>query len=164
VRRWTFALHLTSTWWLTPFCIGLGAAGNNSSMRVLLCKRLSVQCFRSAPLGEESRPHPYLRAELRIPHSLVELSHAQFCLSSHNLGVEIGRHQGVFWFAHGCKRCAALGMHDLPVDGEAIYSFHALLPLWLGGSVNLYNCHLRPCRISCAVVMFTRLHYLCISA
>jgi hypothetical protein len=24
----------------------------------------------------------------------------------------------VVWFARGCKRCAALGMHDLPVDGE----------------------------------------------
>jgi hypothetical protein len=23
------------------------------------------------------------------------------------------------WFARGCKRCAALGMHDLPVDDEA---------------------------------------------
>jgi hypothetical protein len=52
----------------------------------------SVQCFRTALLGEESRPHPYLRAELLIPHSL-ELSMAQFRLSSHNLGVELGRHQ-----------------------------------------------------------------------
>jgi hypothetical protein len=77
-----------------------------------------VQCFRTAPLGVESRPHPYLRAGLRIPHSLV-LSMARFCLSSHNLGVELGRHQGVVWFARGCKRCAALGMHDLPVDDEA---------------------------------------------
>jgi hypothetical protein len=73
-----------------------------------------VQCFRTAPLGEESRPHPYLRAGLRIPHSLV-LGMARFRLSSHNLGVELGRHQGVVWFA----RCAALGMHDLPVDDEA---------------------------------------------
>jgi hypothetical protein len=30
-----------------------------------------VQCIRTAPPGEESRPHPYLRAGLRIPHSLV---------------------------------------------------------------------------------------------
>jgi hypothetical protein len=37
------------------------------------------------PLGEESRPHPYLRAGLRIPHSLM-LSMARFRLSSHNLG------------------------------------------------------------------------------
>jgi hypothetical protein len=29
-----------------------------------------VKCFRTAPLGKESRPHPYLRAGLRIPHSL----------------------------------------------------------------------------------------------
>jgi hypothetical protein len=77
-----------------------------------------VQCFRTAPLGEEPRPHPYLRAGLRIPHSLV-LGMARFRLSSHNLGVELGRHQGVVWFARGCKRCAALGMHDLPVDDEA---------------------------------------------
>jgi hypothetical protein len=77
-----------------------------------------MQCFRTAPLGEESRPHPYLRAGLRIPHSLV-LSKARFRLSSPNLGVELGRHQGVVWFARGCKRCAALGMHDLPVNDEA---------------------------------------------
>jgi hypothetical protein len=76
-----------------------------------------VQCFRTAPLGEESRPHPYLRAGPRILHSLV-LSMARFRFSSHNLGVELGRHQGVVWFAHGCKQCAALGMHDLPVDDE----------------------------------------------
>jgi hypothetical protein len=44
---------------------------------------------------------------------------AQFRHSNHNLGVGLGRHQGVVWFAHGCKRCAALGMHDLPVDDEA---------------------------------------------
>jgi hypothetical protein len=25
----------------------------------------------------------------------------------------------VVWFARGCKRCAALGMHDLPGDDEA---------------------------------------------
>jgi hypothetical protein len=81
-------------------------------------QNIFVQCFRTAPLGEESRPHPYLRAGLRIPHSLV-LSMARFRLSSHNLGVELGRHQGMIWFAHGCKRCAALAMHDLPVDDEA---------------------------------------------
>jgi hypothetical protein len=75
-----------------------------------------VQCFRTAPVGEKSRPHPYLRAGLHIPHSLV-LSMARFRLSSHNLGVELGRHQGVVWC--GCKRCAALGMHDLPVDEES---------------------------------------------
>jgi hypothetical protein len=30
-----------------------------------------VQCFHTAPLGGESPPHPYLRAGLRIAHSLV---------------------------------------------------------------------------------------------
>jgi hypothetical protein len=122
-----------------------------------------VQCFRTAPLGEESRPHPYLRAELRIPHSLV-LSMARFRLSSHNWGVEFGRHQGVVWFARGCKRCAALGMHDLPVDDEAHLFFRAQLPLWLSGSVDLHNCHFCRCRISCAVVMCTGWHCLCTSA
>jgi hypothetical protein len=112
-----------------------------------------VQCFRKAPLGEDSRPRPYLRAGLRIPHSLV-LIMARFCLSSQNLGVELGRHQGAVWFACNCKRCAALGTHDLPVMTKSSYSFCAQLPLWLGGSVHLYNCHLRRCRISCAVVMF----------
>jgi hypothetical protein len=84
-----------------------------------------VQCFRTAPLGEESRPHPYLRAGLRIPHSLV-LRMARFRLSSHNLGVELGRHQGVVWFASGCKQRAALGMHDLPVDDGAHLLFSCL--------------------------------------
>jgi hypothetical protein len=44
---------------------------------------------------------------------------ARFRLSSQTLGVELGRHQGMVWFARGCKRHAALGMHDLPVDDEA---------------------------------------------
>jgi hypothetical protein len=78
----------------------------------------SVHCFRSAPLGEESRPLQCLPTGLRIPHLLM-LSMARFRLSSHNFRVELGRHQGVVWFARGCKRCAALGMHDLPVDDEA---------------------------------------------
>jgi hypothetical protein len=89
-----------------------------------------VQGFRTTPLGEESGPHPFLHAglRLRIPHSFV-LSMARFRLSSHNLGVEFGRHQGVVWFARGCKRCAALGMHDLPVDDEAHLLSRAHLPL-----------------------------------
>jgi hypothetical protein len=77
-----------------------------------------LQCFRTASLGEESRPHPYLRAGLRTPLSLV-LSMARFRLNSHNLGVELVKHQGVVWFVRGCKRYAALGMHDLPVDDVA---------------------------------------------
>jgi hypothetical protein len=81
-----------------------------------------VQCFHTAPLGEESLPQPYLRAGLHISTFLV-LSMTGFHLSSHNLGVELGRHQGVVWFARGCKRCAALGMHDLPVDDEAYLLF-----------------------------------------
>jgi hypothetical protein len=71
---------------------------------------------------------------------------ARFLFSSHNFGVELGRHQGVVWFARGCKRCAALGMHDLPVDDEAHLLFSCPAPAWLGGSV---NCHLRRCRMCC---------------
>jgi hypothetical protein len=51
----------------------------------------SVQCFRTAPLGELSRPHPCLPAALHIPHFLV-LSMARFRLISHELGLELGRH------------------------------------------------------------------------
>jgi hypothetical protein len=99
-----------------------GAGGCRQQLQQLLhvCATLqstSVQCFRTAPLGEESRPHPKLRAELSIKHWAV-LSMARFRLSSHCLGVELGMHQGVVWFARRCKRCAALGMHDLPVDDE----------------------------------------------
>jgi hypothetical protein len=95
-----------------------------------------VQCFRTAPLGEESRPHPYLRAGLRVPHSLV-LSMARFRLSSHNLGVELGKHQGVVWFARGCERCAALGMHDLPVDDHLLFSW---MTIFLDGAHLLFSC------------------------
>jgi hypothetical protein len=111
-----------------------------------------VQCFRTAPLGEESRPHPCLRAGLRIPHSLV-LTMARIRLSSHSLVVELGRHQGVVWFSRGCKRCAALRMHHLPVDDEAhlLFSFPATTV-----ARRKKNCHLRRCRVSCAVVMFAR--------
>jgi hypothetical protein len=77
-----------------------------------------VQCFRSAPLGEVSQPHPYLRVGLRISHSFM-LSMARFRQSSYILGVELGGHQGVVWFARDCKGCAALGMHDIPVNDEA---------------------------------------------
>jgi hypothetical protein len=44
---------------------------------------------------------------------------ARFRLGSHTLEVEFGRHQGVIWFARGCMRCAALGLHDTPVDDGA---------------------------------------------
>jgi hypothetical protein len=140
-----------------------------------------AHCFRSAPLGEESRPHPYLHAGLRIPHSLV-LSMARFRLSSHNLGVELGRHQGVVWFARGCTRCAALGMHDLPVDDKAHLLFScpatavdrrerrfAQLPFTslqdLDDARSRVPSTVRPPLFSaCAVVMCTEWQYLCTSA
>jgi hypothetical protein len=95
-----------------------------------------VQCFRTAPLGEESRLHPYLRAALRIPHSLV-LSMARFRLSSHNLGVELGIKEwfGLRMAASDVQLCTIFLWMTKP-----IYSFRAQLPLWLGGSVVLHNC------------------------
>jgi hypothetical protein len=68
----------------------------------LLHAGITVQCFRTTPKGEQSQPYPYLRAGLRTPQSLV-LSMARFRLSSHNMGVEFGRYQGVVLFARGCK-------------------------------------------------------------
>jgi hypothetical protein len=53
--------------------------------------------------------HAVVLASVGVVSSSLPLSH----------GVELGRHQGVVWFARGCKRCAALGMHDVPVDDEA---------------------------------------------
>jgi hypothetical protein len=49
---------------------------------------------------------------------------ARFRLTSRDLRVERGRHEGMGWFACGSKRCAALGMRKLPVDDEA----HLLFP------------------------------------
>jgi hypothetical protein len=62
---------------------------------------------------------------VRIPYLLV-LSMARSRLSSHNLGVELGRHQEVVWFALGCKRCAAYGLRELYVDDEAHLLFSCL--------------------------------------
>jgi hypothetical protein len=44
---------------------------------------------------------------------------ARFRLSSHNLRVELGRHQLGVLFERVCKQCAAVKIHDLPVDDEA---------------------------------------------
>jgi hypothetical protein len=98
-------------------------------------QNIYVQCFCTAPLGAESRPHPDLRAQLRILHSVV-LSMARIRLSSHNLGVGLGRTRE--WFGlrvAACDvqlwECAIFQRMTKP-----IYSFRAQLPLWLGGSVN----------------------------
>jgi hypothetical protein len=77
-----------------------------------------LYCVHSAPLGGKSRPHPYLRAGLSVPQSQV-LSMARIRLSGQKLAVKLGRHHGVAWFVCGCKRYAALGMHDLPGMDEA---------------------------------------------
>jgi hypothetical protein len=104
---------------------------------------------------------------------------ARLRLSSHNLGVELGRHQGVDWFARGCKRCVALGMNDLPMDDEAhlLFScpatavvrrerrfaqlpFSSLQDLML----LLLLLQIRTQPHLCAVVMCTGWHCLCTSA
>jgi hypothetical protein len=161
--RGTFAIRPTKTWWLKPFCSGLGAAGNNSFMWVLQCKTTHIQCIRTAPLDEESRPHPYSLAGLRTPHSLV-LSMARLRLSSHKLGVKLGRRQGVVGFTRGCKRCATLEIRYLPEMMKPICYFTVQQPLWLGGSVGLHKCHSCCRRISCALMMFTGLRNVCTSA
>jgi hypothetical protein len=117
VSRWTCKTRPTWTWWLKPFCTGLGAAGNNSCMRVLQCKKLACNAF-ARRRWVKSLDHIHicvLGCAFHIRWCLAWLGSA----SVHNLGVVLGRHQGVVWFARGCKRCAALGMHGLPVDDEA---------------------------------------------
>jgi hypothetical protein len=120
------------------------------------CRCYSVKYFRASfcttPLNEGSRPYPYLRAGLRLPQSSV-LSMARFRLSSQNLGVELGRYQGVVWFSRGCKRCAALGMHDLPVDYEAHPHFFMLNTASDRRGIDLHNCHVKCSRISHIVVI-----------
>jgi hypothetical protein len=46
--------------------------------------------------------------------------------SSHKLGIDLSRHQGMVWFLSGCNRRAALGMRDL-VMMEPNSFFPALL-------------------------------------
>jgi hypothetical protein len=82
----------------------------SSSLYTPTVQNTYVQCFCTAPLGKESRPHPNLRAGLRTPHSLV-LSRDQYQLRSHNLGWNLAGIKE--WCSlRGCMRCAALGMHD----------------------------------------------------
>jgi hypothetical protein len=104
-----------------------------------------------------------LRAGLRIPHSLV-LSMARFRLSSHNLGVELGRHQGVGWFARGCKRCAALEMHDLLVDDEAHLLFSCPAAAVFRRERRFAQLPIMSLHHLKAVVMCTGWHCLCTSA
>jgi hypothetical protein len=124
----------------------------------------SMHCFRTTPLGEESRPHPHLRAGLRFTQSLV-LSMARFRLSSHNLGVELGRHQGVVWFVCGCKRCAALEMHDLPVDDEAHLLFLCPATAVVRRERRFAQLPFTSLPdLMCCCDVFTGWHYLCTSA
>jgi hypothetical protein len=80
---------------------------------------------------------------LRIMHSLV-LSMARFLLSSHDLKGGACRHQGVAWFARDCKQCAALGMHNLPVDDEAhlLFSCQATAVVLAGASICTTAIHI----------------------
>jgi hypothetical protein len=79
----------------------------------------------------KSLDHPYLPAGLRIPHSLV-LSMARFRLSSHNLGVKLGRQKGVVWL---CVAASVVQLWECTIflwTAKPIYSFYAQLPLCLG--------------------------------
>jgi hypothetical protein len=113
----------------------MGAAGNNSYMRVVQCKMLSCNAFA---------PHSYLSAGLRIQQSLV-LSMARFRLSSHNLELELGRHQGVVCFVRWPRGMATSSVQLWDCIflwmTKPIYSLRAQLPLCLGGSVDLHDCH-----------------------
>jgi hypothetical protein len=121
-----------------------------------------MQCFRTAPLGEESRPHPHcvLGCAFHIRWCLAWLGFASVATTwGWNLaGIKE-------WF--GLREAASDVLWECTIFlwmTKPIYSFCAQLPLWLGGSVDLHNCHLRRCRISCAVGMCTGWHCLCTSA
>jgi hypothetical protein len=112
--------------------------------------------------GGQSRAHPCLHARLCDPHSLV-LSVALLRLSSHNLGLELGRHQRVFWFVHGCKRCAALGMCDHPVDDETRLLCPLLLPVRFERRISQLQDltslqDLMGCRGACGLVVTNMCH------
>jgi hypothetical protein len=83
---------------------------------------------------------------------------------SHNLGVELGRHHGVVWFARGCERYAALGMHELPVDDEAYLLFSCPATTVVRREHQFAQLPFTLLLDLCAVVMFTGWHYLCTSA
>jgi hypothetical protein len=65
------------------------------------------------------------------------------------------------WFACGCKRCAALGMHDFPVDDEDHLLFSCPAT-----AVIRRECDMRNCIdiVAGFHVLFTGWHYLCTSA
>jgi hypothetical protein len=66
-----------------------------------------VRHFRTTPLGEVANMHGYLSTggcALQLPKK-VALSMARFYLSSHNLRIETGRHEGLPRNARSCCRC-----------------------------------------------------------
>jgi hypothetical protein len=67
---------------------------------------------------------------------------ARFRLSSHNLGVELGRHQGVVGLRVAASNVQLWECTIFLWMTKPNYSFRAQLMLWLGGSVYLHNCHL----------------------
>jgi hypothetical protein len=120
-----------------------------------------VQCFRTAPLGEEHIHICVLGCAFHIRWCLAWLGSASVATAwGWNLagikewfGLRVAASDMQLW------ECTTFLWMTKP-----IFSFRVQLPLWLGGSVDLHNCHLRRCRISCAVVMCTGWHCLCTSA
>jgi hypothetical protein len=107
-------------------------------------------CFRTAPLGEESRP-TYICV-------LCCAFHIHWCpawLGSASVATTWE------WNLAGIKEWFGLRVAATDVQlwectiflwtTKPICSLRAQLPLWLGGSVDLHNCHLCLCRISCAL-------------
>jgi len=81
-----------------------------------------VRHFRMAPMGEVARMHGYLTTGLRVLHlpKKVVLSMARFRLSSHNLRIETGRHEGLPRSERSCCRCKRLLGENFvaPIDDE----------------------------------------------
>jgi hypothetical protein len=134
-----------------------------SCMRVLQCKTLLCTAFA---------PRRWVKSLDHIHICVLGCAfHTRWCfawLGSASVATSLG------WNLAGIKEWFGLRVAASDVQlwectiflwmTKPICSFRAQLPLWLGGSVNVHNCHLRRCRISCAVVMCTGWHCLCTSA
>ena len=85
-----------------------------------------ISYFRMPQKEGRCRLHGYLKAGYNIPKAVVR-SMARFRLSSHNLRVELGRHNHVPYCDRFCTRCAAVGIRraqraigpqGAPIDDE----------------------------------------------
>jgi Reverse transcriptase (RNA-dependent DNA polymerase) len=86
-----------------------------------------ISYFRQPQKDGRCRLHWYLKAGYYIPKVVVR-NMARFRLSSHNLRVELGRHNHVPYCARFCTRCAAAGIRrtqrsvgpqGAPIDDES---------------------------------------------